>query len=228
MKVAIMQPTYLPWTGYFDLMERSNIFVFLDDVQFEKQSWQQRNQIKTTTGAQWLTVPVLQKLPQKISEVIINNTVPWRKKHWNTIKQNYSKSSHWQNYFAFFEELYEKDWELLAELNIYVVLWLKKQLGITTKTVKASKLNAQGARVELLIDICKKLGADEYLSPIGSKAYIEENNIFPHNNIKLEYQNYEHPIYRQLYGDFIPYLSAVDLLFNKGGHSLEIIRSGRR
>ena len=228
MIAVIMQPTYLPWMGYFDLMAQSDIFIFLDNVQFEKQSWQQRNKIKTSQGWQWLTVSVAQKFSQKIDEVEINDKVKWREKHWKTIMQNYRKSEFWSKYSSFFEDVYQREWQYLANLNIHITGWIRDQLGIETRLKSASEMDVQGQKVSLVIDICKKVGADTYLSPIGAKEYIEEDNLFADEGIRLQYHNFEHPMYRQLYGDFIPYMSVIDLLFNEGPRSLEIIRSGRR
>lgn len=228
MIAVIMQPTYLPWMGYFDLMAQSDIFIFLDNVQFEKQSWQQRNKIKTSQGWQWLTVSVVQKISQKIDEVEINNKVKWREKHWKTIMQNYRKSEFWSTYSSFFEDVYQREWKYLANLNIHITGWIRDQLGIETRLKSASEMDVQGQKVSLVIDICKKVGADTYLSPIGAKEYIEGDNRFADEGIRLQYHDFEHPVYRQLYGDFIPYMSVIDLLFNEGPRSLEIIRSGRR
>ena len=228
MKCVIMQPTYLPWMGYFDLIDQSDIFVFLDNVQFEKQSWQQRNKIKTPKRAIWLTVPVLQSLGQKINEVKINNNSKWKEKHWKSIKYNYDKAPYFKRDFEFFEELYHTNWEYLVDMNIHVIEGVSKQLNIKKDFIKSSNMNIKGRKTELVVGICKELNADTYLSPLGSAVYIEENNLFEREGIKLEYQHFEHPNYKQLWGDFIPYMSVIDLLFNEGDKSLDIIRSGRR
>ena len=228
MKAVIMQPTYLPWVGLFDLIDQSDVFVFLDNVQFEKQSWQQRNKIKTPQGWIWLTVPVLQSLGQKINEVKINNNSNWKEKHLKSIQYNYDKAPYFKKYFKFFEETYNTNWECLADLNIHIIKWTSDQLNIKNKFVNSSSMNIKGRKTELLVDICKKLNADAYLSPLGSVMYIEENNLFERDGIKLEYQHFEHPIYKQLWGDFMPYMSVIDLLFNEGPKSRTIIRSGRK
>lgn len=228
MKAVIMQPTYISWMGYFDLIDQSDIFVFLDNVQFEKQSWQQRNKIKTHQGVIWLTVPVLQNLGQKINEVKVNNNSNWEEKHWKSIKYNYNKAPYFKRYFKFFEETYNTDWEYLVDLNIHVIKGACKQLNIKKDFIKSSNRNIKGRKTELLVGICKELNADTYLSPLGSAMYIEENNLFERECIKLEYQHFERPIYKQLWGDFIPYMSVIDLLFNEGDKSLDIIRSGCR
>lgn len=228
MKAVIMQPTYIPWMGYFDLIDQSDVFVFLDNVQFEKQSWQQRNKIKTPQGWIWLTVPVLQSLGQKINDVKINNNSKWKEKHWKSIKYNYDKAPYFKRGINFFEELYHTNWEYLVDMNIHVIEWITKQLNIKKDFIKSSNMNIKGRKTELVVGICKELNADTYLSPLGSAIYIEENNLFEREGIKLEYQHFEHPTYKQLWGDFIPYMSVIDLLFNEGDKGLDIIRSGRR
>ncbi len=228
MKAVIMQPTYLPWIGYFDLMDQSDIFVLLDHVQFSKHSWHQKNRIKTPNGESMLTVPIIRKHPQMINETKINNSQPWQKKHLKSIQLSYAKAKYYDKYIGFLEDIYSKKIERLADLTIPIILWAKEELGIECKILKSSELNAGGAKVNLVVDICHKIGADEYLSPLGSKEYIDENNIFEKENIRLEYHHYVHPKYSQLWGEFKPYMSVIDLLFNEDGEALKIIRSGRK
>ena len=227
--VAIMQPTYLPWIGYFDLIDQTDVFVFLDSVQFDKRSWQQRNRIKTSNGELTLTVPVLSKgkREQRICEVEFDPTQNFREKHLRAIEHNYSKASHFQQYINGFSKLYAQDYKNLAHLNITLIKWFTQKLGLQVEFSHSSSLKTSGKKVELLVDICKKLNADHYLSPLGSKEYIEENNLFSNNGINLSYQNFKHPQYNQLWGEFIPYLSIIDLFFNEGEKSLNIIRNGR-
>jgi hypothetical protein len=230
MRIAIMQPMYLPWTGYFALMDQVDAFVFLDDVQFNHRSWQQRNRIKSPSGPIWLTVPVRTKghREQLIHEVEINSDEPWQRKHVKAISNNYSKAQWIPEYQARLEETLQYPWASLCDLTISLINDLARFLGIQTSTIHASELKTTGKKVSKLINICQRLGADEYLSPIGSFAYIEADNRFPDAGIRLLYQNYEHPTYRQLYGGFVSHLSIVDLLLNEGSHSLEIIRAGER
>lgn len=227
---AIMQPTYLPWIGYFDLMDRSDIFVLLDSVQFDKCSWQQRNRIKAPSGELLLTVPVFSKgkRDQRICEVEIDQTGNFEEKHIKTLEHYYGKAPFFANYMNEIATILRKKHQYLAEVTIELINWLKGAMGIESELTRSSSLGVQGRKVELLVAICKSVRAERYLSPIGSKAYIDEDNLFPQNNIELEFQDFEHPIYAQLYDGFIPYLSAIDLLFNEGGRSLEVIRSGRR
>lgn len=228
MTAVIMQPTYLPWIGYFDLMDSADVFVLLDTVQFEKQSWQQRNRIKTAeTKSTWLTVPVVQNLGQRISDVRIQTASPWRRKHWGTICQYYRQAPYWSQYSEGLSALYSREWDFLFDWNAAVITFLQEQFGIKTKIVRASQIPVSGDRVGLLVNICHYVKADAYLSPVGSADYIEENNIFTSEGISLLYQQYVHPEYSQLHGAFMAHLSAIDLLFNEGPSSLEIIRSGR-
>ncbi len=227
MKAVIMQPTYLPWLGYFDLMAQSDIFVFLDNVQISRQSWQQRNKIKSQKGELLLSIPVIRKYPQEIKEVEINNNQPWQSDHLKSIQYNYSKAKYFDKYFDFFQDIYSKKTTKLIDFTIPIILWVKEALEINSKVVRASELDVKGKKVELLIDICHKLGAKEYLSPKGSQEYIDENNLFEKENIKLEYHQFNHPEYPQLWGKFIPYLSVIDLLFNCGPESINYIKKGR-
>ena len=226
--VSIMQPTYLPWLGYFDLTNRSDIFVFLDTVQLDKRSWQQRNRIKTPNSEIMLTVPVLTKgrFNQEIRDVEIDVSQRFEKKHFNSIQLNYKNSKYYKLYIGELEEIFFSKISRLANLNIKLIKWLSSKIGIKTKFISSSELDVSGSKTELLINICMKINANHYLSPIGSKGYIEKNNLFTNSGIQLSYQNYQHPTYNQLFGDFIPYLSVIDLLFNEGEKSLEIIKSG--
>lgn len=231
MKAVIMQPTYLPWSGYFDLMDQSDIFVLLDNVQFSKHSWHQRNRIKTPQGELMLTIPIVRKFPQILNKVKINNSTDWKRKHLRAIELNYSKAKFFNDYFAEFKKLFSNDCSGLVEFTVPIILWIKEALGIECKILKSSEIDGQGSKTELIIDICKKIGADEYLSPPGSMEYIDEcahqEDLFAKNDLKLGYQNYFPSKYIQLWGEFIPYLSTIDLLFNEGKDSLSIIRNGR-
>ena len=228
MIAVIMQPTYLPWLGYFDLMDTADVFVLLDTVQFEKQSWQQRNRIKTNTQEpKWLTVPVFQDLEQKINAVKINNSQPWCRKHWGTIEQYYKRSPYWKQYSEGLSAIYSQSWEYIFQINLAMINFLKEQFGIKTKLIRASDLAVSGNRVRLLVDICHHLKADTYLSPVRSACYIEQDNIFASEAISLIYHQYEHPVYSQMFGEFVSHMSSIDLLFNEGPKSLDIIRSGR-
>ena len=231
MRIAIMQPTYLPWIGYFDLMDQVDLFVMFDNVQFAKRSWQQRNRIKTPKGLEWLTVPVFVRgrFNQTIQEVAISEPDFW-KSHMRAIELNYRRSQYFNNYFPILFSIFEAGhpWCYLVDLNIKLIEWLSECLCIQTRCVRASALGVEGKRSELLASIAEKLGATEYLSSIGSFPYlIQESQEFFNRGIKIFFHNYMHPTYRQLFPPFVAYASAVDIVFNEGPKAIEIIRSGR-
>lgn len=226
MRIGILQPGYLPWLGFFEQMYKSDIFVIYDDVQYDKEGWRNRNRIKTANGVQWLTVPVLMKFEDRpfIKEVKIDNKFPWRKKHITSIRQNYSKAPFYNKYIEIFEEAYSREWEFLINLDIYFILQLTKCLGMENKKIiTSSSLNVTGNKIERLINICKLFNADTFYEGAAGRNYIDET-LFNKEGIRVEFQNYKHPIYSQLYGDFIPYLSVIDLLFNNGEKSLSILK----
>ena len=226
MKCAIIQPTYLPWIGYFGMMDIADVFIFYDDVQFVKQSWQQRNKIKTQNGWLWLVVPVFQDLGQKISKVKINNNINWSNTHWKSIYYSYNKAPFFNEYMTIFKEIYEKEWEYLVDLNITLIKKISEILGIDTKFMLSSELGGiEGTKTDRLINILKLIGADEYITGPSTKAYIEPEK-FKGNDITLYWYEFNHPTYAQLYGDFVPYLSVIDLLFNMGDESIKLLREG--
>ena len=227
MKVAIHQPQYLPWLGYFDKMDQSDVFVLLDDVQYKKNEWQNRNKIRNSEGWQWITVPVLYDFGQKIREVKIDTGSNWREKHIKSIELNYSKAPYFDKYFSFFKDSLEKEWLSLSELNTHFIGFFKKTLGIETELVKSSDLDVKTSSTERLVDICKLLKAEVYLSGAGGEEYLDAE-MFNKSGIRLEFQAYEHPRYEQAYEGFEPYMSVADLLFCQGDKSIEIIREGRK
>lgn len=232
-KCAIMQPTYNPWLGYFDLIDQVDVFVFLDTVQLNKRSWQRRNRIKTPKGELFLTIPVKGSSREIIKNVRINNEYPWRKKHLKTIEINYRKAPYFEEVFPFIEEILNFKTDYLANFNINLIEKIAKKIGIRTKFIRASDLEPlQGKKDILLAEICKKINCNIYLSPQGSAVYLEANRpggAIVENGIELYYHNYEHPEYPQLYPPFLPYMGIFDLLFNVGfNNALEIIRKGRR
>jgi WbqC-like protein family len=226
--VAIHQPQYLPWLGYFDKIIKADAFCYLDNVQYKKNEWQNRNRIKTAQGRQWLTVPVSYRFPAKINEVKINNTVNWKRKHLQAMITNYSKAPFFAEYIGFFEEVYSKDWELISELNVYLIGRMQEMLNIKEKrTVLASTLSLSDDPTERLIDICKTLEGDTYLSGQDGAKYMDLER-FKANGIEVIVQDFIHPEYPQLFGDFASHLSIVDLLFNCGPETLERIKACKR
>lgn len=226
--VAIMQPTYLPWLGYFALMDRVDTFVFLDSVQFERRSWQQRNRIKGPDGLRMLTVPAFKKglRQQRIDEVRIDPSAGFPEKHVRAIEHAYAGAPHLEPYGPGLSEVLRRHHDRLAGLTIELIQWLAGQLGIATRCVASSSLDATGSKADLLAEICRKLGAERYTSPPGARAYLEDSDAFDRLGIPVIYNDYRHPTYPQLHGAFLSHLSVVDLLFNVGPDSLAVVREG--
>jgi len=225
MTVAILQPSYLPWLGYFDQIYKSDIFVFYDDVQYDKGGWRNRNKIKIPNGWQWLTVPVKMKgrFGEMLYEKEINNKTNWREKHLKSIQQNYVKAPYFKDYFKSLEKIYLKEWKNLEELDVTLIKLICNLLGMKNKKIVYSReLKIEGEATERLVKICQLFKADTYLTGDAAKGYLKED-LFEKVGIEVEYQNYQHPVYNQLYGDFVPYLSVIDLLFNHGEESLSIL-----
>lgn len=224
MIVTIHQPEHMPWLGFFDKVRHADTFVLLDNAQFEKNYFQNRNKIRTQKGWSWVTVPVITKgrYPQLINQVEINNNVRWGKKCWMSISMNYSKASFFPQYNNFLKSIYDREWTSLADLNEEIIRYIIHVLGIEVEIIRASELGVTGRRTDLLLEICQKLNADVYLSGISGKDYLEETK-FAEQGIKVIYQEFYHPIYKQLYEPFIPCMSIIDLLFNHGDKSLDIL-----
>lgn len=225
-RVAIMQPTYLPWSGYFGLMQSVDVFVLLDSVQFSRRSWQQRNQIKTPNGAQWLSVPVQSKgkRDQLISEVEVDKSSGFAATHRRSIEMSYAKTPHFKQYVDTLVPLLDNSSPLLADLTISLILQLKAQLGITTRVLRSSELDGSGTKAHLLASLCKQIGATAYVSPPGSKEYMDESDAFKEIGVPVHYYEFKHPEYPQPFGEFLPYMSIIDMLFNCGERSPVLIR----
>ena len=226
MTVVIAQPENLPWLGYFDKMRHSDIFVFLDNVQFKRRYFENRNKIRTRDGWIWLTIPVIVKgkFEQKINEVMIDNTRDWRRKHWNSFVHAYQRAPHFKDYADFFEHTYKQDWQFLVDFNIRLCLFIAEAMSLKQEFKRASELKIGGRSTELLLNICRKLNARTYFSGKFGKNYLDESR-FAEHNIGIVYQDFRHPTYNQLFKPFIPGMSAVDLLFNYGRMSREILEN---
>jgi hypothetical protein len=225
MIVSVSQPAYLPWLGYFHRIAASDLHIVLDHVQFEKNSFTNRNKVRTANGAAWLTVPV--KTSGRFGELAIDaleidNKADWRRKHWATIQQSYAKAPHFAEHGAFFRELYGTPWEKLVDLCGQVTSYLRQSFGMKTKLMSSSAMQSRGAKDELVLNLCREAGATTYLSGALGRDYLREE-LFRDAGIKVVYQDYHHPEYPQVYKPFEPYMAAVDLLFNCGPKSLEII-----
>lgn len=225
MIAVVNQPTYLPWIGYFAMMDKADTFVFYDDVQLSVQSWQQRNRIKTGNGVQWLTIPIVREQGQRICDVAINYNTDWRKDHWETIKQAYSKAPYFKLYAPYIEEIYRVKWFLLSDYTVYIVRIMAMLLDIKMpSTYTSSAIFTTGSKTDRLISLLKNIGATEYVSGLAAKKYIEPEK-FDKAGIDLKWFDYEHPVYPQIRDGFVAYLSAIDLLFNTGDKAIEFIRN---
>lgn len=220
MTGVIVQPSYIPWRGYFHLIQRADVFVFYDDVQYDKHGWRNRNRIKGPNGAQWLTIPVLTKSAvadaRPINDVGINWNTNWNRKHWTTLSQVYGRSAYFDRLAPRLKPFYERHDELLCELTIDLTIALADELSITgTRFVRSSSLGIGGTRTQRLVSILQALGADHYVSGPTASAYLEEDR-FRDAAIHLEYMNYDYPEYDQHHPPFDPHVSVLDLMFTVG------------
>jgi len=217
MTVVILQPSYWPWRGYFHQIHRANHFVFLDNVQFDKNGWRNRNRIKTPAGIEWFTVPVRQKGrgQQLIRDVEITADGTWRKKHLKMLGQNYAKAPHFSRHSAAVEEFLGREWSRLMDLTVETTRWAADALGIRTTYHFASDFAQSPEQTGRLVDICRQLGATDYLPGPAARDYLDEEQ-FQRAGIAVEYMTYEYPEYPQLHGSFQSQVSILDLLFNCG------------
>lgn len=228
MIVTISQPRYQPWLGYFHRIAVSDLFIYLDTVQYTPRDWENRNKVKNDQGWMWLTVPVKARYRALIPEVTVDNQQPWQWKHWGSIKTYYGNAPHFRSYGEKLCEIYEqKIWHSLTDLNLSLTDNLCECLGVNQgKFIKASDIGVQGKGSDLILNLCKTVGATTYLSGSQGKNYLDET-AFADAGIELDYQDYKHPVYPQLYGEFEPNMAAIDLLFNCGADSLDILMSGQ-
>jgi len=223
MRVGIHQLHYLPWLRYFEKIQNCDAFVVLDDIQFNKNGWQNRNKVKTPSGPVLLTVPVQMKFQQRLDEVRIDNRTPWRKKHWKTLEQSYHRAPFFSEYAAFFEATYAREWEFLNELNRHMLEFYVRTLGITTRIEYSSELNVPGIATERLINLIRAVGGESYYSgAYALDAYLDAEAL-ARANIALDLQEWRAPVYPQLHGEFVPDLSIVDLMMNCGPESLGVV-----
>lgn len=216
-RVAVIQSSYIPWKGYFDIIHDVDMFVFYDDVQFTKADWRNRNKIKTQHGALWLTIPVSHKNNDLIDEIRLYDKL-WEKKHWKNIMQFYTKAAYFATYKAFFEYVYmECEWERLSELNQFLIKTISTEfLGIKTKFVDSRQLSATGGKLDRLICLLKKIDTGVYISGPNARNYIDEK-AFDDAGMKLIYKDYTgYPEYPQFFPPFVHDVSILDLLFHTG------------
>lgn len=226
MRVTIHQPQFLPWLGYLDKIDRADLFIVLDTVQFKKNEWQNRNRIRTADGWQWLTVPVLHHFGQGVQEVQINPTSAWREQHLRALAMHYARAPFRDRYLPELRTVYSQPWVKLAELNLAVIRWLLLAYGITTPVRCASEFVAREEPTDRLIDLCLAVGATQYLAGPGADGYMDRPR-FEASGVELEIQEFLHPQYRQVYQPFEPNLSAIDFLLCAGPEALSQLRSCR-
>ena len=217
MILAAHQPQYLAWLGYYHKMARCDAFVYLDRVQYKKREYQNRNRIKSPHGELWLTLPVITKgrYTQPMADVRLDGTKDWAQEHLKSLLLNYHKAPHFEGHGSYFKEIYGHKWDRLVPLCLEMDGYMRRQFGIGPKIHLESEVGSEGASTSRLISICKKLNADTYLSGQGGKGYLDEE-AFAKSGIRLLYQEFKAPVYPQRFGDFLPNLAAVDLLFNRG------------
>ena len=216
MIVAIHQPEYLPWLGFFKKMMNVELFVFLDDVQFRKKGWQNRNRIRINDGTTLLSIPVHTHSYPKINEVTIDNEKNWSIRHKKSILYNYAKAPYFDEIKDFIESIFEKKFQYLVDLNTEIIKFIMNELEIKSKIVFSSELEISKKGSDRVLDICKAVDADHYITGTfwaESNLRVEE---FKKSNIDIEFQKFQHPIYKQIHGEFIPEMSIIDLLFNEG------------
>lgn len=226
MILTAHQPVYLPWLGLFHKIALADSFVSFNQVQYLPKDWNNRNRIKTQQGPIWLTVPVLRKgyLEKTISMIEVNNNESWRRKHWRSILSNYRSAPYFAKYADFFEDVYQREWRLLTDLDEYMLRWFLDTLGLRVEFRSASDFDFQGEKSSLVLDMCRQLGAETYIFGALGRAYANLKE-FEEASVRVVFQNYLHPEYLQQFGPFISNLSILDLLFNCGDASLEILMS---
>lgn len=231
MRVAIMQPTYLPWLGYLDLMDQVDSFIFLDDVAFSSQSWQQRNRIRTASGLQWLTVPVLTKgrSGQPIREVELRDATFWQR-HISTIRHAYSGTaprSLIDDLESFLGAASSSG--RLLDINLASIRFLRRHFGVTTPTHLSSEVSAASDRIDRLITLVQRVGGDRYVTPPGSVDYLRRGlHEFQDAGMEILVHAYAHPHYQQRYAPFLPQASALDALLCEPEDAPSVLRSGRQ
>ncbi len=227
MILSAHQPAYLPWLGLFHKIALTDQFIVLDQVQYQPEDWNNRNRIKTQQGPLLLSVPVLRKgyLRKAIGDLEIDNAAPWARKHWASLRGAYAKAPYYKRYSDIFQDIYSRKWERLVDLNKTMLKTFLEILGIAVPVCSASEWHFVGKKGDLILDMCQQFGASEYIFGSLGRDYVNAA-AFEAANIKLHFQDYIHPVYPQLHGGFVSHLSIVDLLFNCGDESLEILMSG--
>lgn len=216
MIVTIHQPDFVPWLGFFDRWQKSDLYMALDDVQFLRRGWHHRDRIKTANGSEWLTVPVCKKgrYEQLIRDVRIDDSTRWRDVHLKKLEFNYRKAPNFDRCFGEISKIYRKKQSHLIDLNMDLLRYMAAELGISTPVDFSSRFNVASKASERLVELVRSVQGAEYLTGTGSRDYLDES-LFRKEGIEVIWQEYEHPVYDQLSGPFIPKLSAVDYLMMK-------------
>jgi hypothetical protein len=227
VKCVILQPSYLPWRGYFHQIQKADLFVFFDDVQYDDRGFRNRNRIKTPDGPRWITIPVYSQGVQitrtPIRDVRISWDRPWARKHWESIRHSYSRAPHFARYAELLKGFYERRDESLADFTIELTMALARELGLgETRFMRSSSLAVEGVRTERLLRLLSAVGADHYISGPSARDYIEEDRVAA-AGVRLEYMSYDYPEYAQLYAPYDAHVSILDLLFMHGPEAGEWI-----
>lgn len=225
-KVAITQSNYIPWKGYFDTIQLVDEFILYDDMQYTKRDWRNRNKIKTQQGLKWLSIPVevKGKYHQSIRDTKISDK-NWNINHWKTLKMNYAKTSFFNDYHDFFEDLYLNcKEEYLSLINLRFLKGINNILGIRTPLKFSSEFELAEGKTQRLVDICKKITATDYYTGAAAKNYMDEN-LFKKENIQVHYLDYNnYPNYPQLHTPFVHQVSILDLIFNTGAKAVTYMK----
>jgi hypothetical protein len=223
--VVVLQPGYLPWLGFFDQLREADVFVYYDDVQYDKHGWRNRNRVKGPDGPVWLTVPVrthgLER--PRVNEVEIDSTRAWARRHIGTLRHCYARAPHAKPYLGELEELLSRPWTKLVDLDLAAAALVCRWLGLEREVVRSSELGIAGERTARLVSLCRHFGASRYFSGAAARDYLDQD-AFACQGIAVEFQDYAHPVYDQLHGPFVPYLSVLDLIFNAGPMSRSVLR----
>jgi hypothetical protein len=226
--VAIHQPQYLPYLGFFHKLAHCDVFVALDHVQFQKNGLQNRNRIKTGSkeGLQWITVPVRHRFGQAINETQVDSSLPWQKKHWNSLLVNYSRARCFRAYQNQLQPLLHAEYRSLSHLDMDLIAWCMEVLEISTPILYSSQLGVDGQATSLLVNICRAVGADAYISGPGGARYMEMA-LFEEAGLQVLWQNFDCPTYQQQFpkAGFVPNLSVIDAILNCGRDAVPLVNS---
>lgn len=225
--LVVLQPSYLPWLGFFDQVKRSDVFVFYDDVQFDKNGWRNRNRVKTARGPVWLTVPVRHtgRAGQRIDQVEVDARARWARKHLRTMREAYAQAPFLDRYLPELADLLEREWTLLVELDIALSRMMCGWFGLERPMYRSSQLNIGGSRNERLLALCRHFAADRYLSGDAAREYLDVGR-FNDAGVAVEWHEFAHPDYPQLHGAFVPFMSAIDCVLNVGDGCGALLEAG--